>query len=76
MLLLQQAQNKPDLILMDLMMPVMNGFDFLKSIRETELSSIPVLVLTGVDLSEDEKYFCLEKYRKFLKKVKILCHQL
>ena len=68
MLLLQEAQNKPDLILLDLMMPVMNGFEFLKAIRATELSSIPVLVLTGADLSEDEKIFLSGEVQKILEK--------
>ena len=61
MSILQNEEIKPDLILLDLMMPVMNGFEFLKVIRETELSTIPILVLTGADLSEEEKNFCLVK---------------
>ena len=51
MSILWNEEIKPDLILLDLMMPVMNGFEFLKTIRETELSTIPILVLTGADLS-------------------------
>lgn len=57
--------NKADLIIMDLMMPRMNGFEALKTIRETEgISSIPVMMLTtkselenelkGFDLGVDE----------------------
>jgi CheY-like chemotaxis protein len=41
--------RKPALILLDLMMPVMNGHEFLARIRETPtLKSVPVLVLTAV----------------------------
>ncbi|MCP3137144.1 response regulator [Pyxidicoccus xibeiensis] len=41
--------RKPALILLDLMMPVMNGHEFLAHIRETpKLKSVPVLVLTAV----------------------------
>ena len=57
-----------DLILLDLMMPVMNGFEFLKAIRETELSSIPILVLTGADLSDDERKFLSGETQKILEK--------
>ncbi len=41
--------RRPGLILLDLMMPVMNGHEFLARIRETpKLQSVPVLVLTAV----------------------------
>jgi CheY-like chemotaxis protein len=37
----------PRLILLDLMMPIMNGWDFLEAVRDDEqLSRIPVAVLT------------------------------
>ncbi len=40
---------RPCLILLDLMMPVMNGHEFLASIRDRpRLSTVPVLVLTAV----------------------------
>ena len=62
------ALIKPDLILLDLMMPVMNGFEFLKTIRETELNSIPILVLTGAELSDDEKKFLSGETQRILEK--------
>ncbi len=65
---LENEEIKPDLILLDLMMPVMNGFEFLKVIRETELSNIPILVLTGADLSEEEKKFLSGETHKILQK--------
>ncbi len=68
MSLLEKEEIKPDLILLDLMMPVMNGFEFLKAIRETELSSIPILVLTGADLSDDERKFLSGETQKILEK--------
>lgn len=41
-------KKQPDMILMDLEMPEMNGFDAVAKLREnTEWSSIPVLFLTG-----------------------------
>ena len=47
----------PDLILLDLLMPVMNGFEFLQRLRETDYATVPVLVLTGADLSEEQQEF-------------------
>ncbi len=46
-------QTPPDLILLDLMMPRMSGFGFLRELkRHKELAHIPVVVLTG--LGDDE----------------------
>ena len=66
--ILHNEEIKPDLILLDLMMPVMNGFEFLKAIRETELNSIPILVLTGAELSDNEKKFLLGETQRILEK--------
>ncbi|MCB0193964.1 MAG: response regulator [Anaerolineae bacterium] len=41
-------QNKPDLLLLDLMMPDMNGWDVYRQIKkDAELSDIPVIVVTA-----------------------------
>jgi DNA-binding response OmpR family regulator len=43
----------PDLIVMDVVMPEMNGLDTLKAIRaDAKIAHIPVLLLTGVRDSE------------------------
>lgn len=48
----------PSIILLDLMMPVMDGFAFLTQLRSGGAGSeIPVLVLTAKELSEDEQRF-------------------
>jgi CheY-like chemotaxis protein len=45
---------KPDLILLDLNMPRMNGREFLQEIKnDPELSVIPVVVLTTSDVERD-----------------------
>jgi signal transduction histidine kinase/DNA-binding response OmpR family regulator len=50
------AQQKPQLILLDLMMPVMDGFDFLLEMRaNAEWQDIPVIVLTAKDLTDEDR---------------------
>lgn len=51
---------KPDLILMDIQMPIMNGYEATKEIRKTEKGKfIPIIALTaGTIVGEKEK--CLE----------------
>jgi DNA-binding response OmpR family regulator len=44
-------EDMPDLVLLDVMMPVMDGFEALKRIRQ--LSQVPVLMLTAKDEEED-----------------------
>lgn len=42
------AERRPDLVLLDLMMPIMDGFDVLRAMREQESTrSVPVIVLTA-----------------------------
>ena len=49
------AEFEPGLVLLDLMMPVMDGFEFLRHLRQGETGSdVPVIVLTAKVLSEDE----------------------
>jgi len=49
------AQEKPQVILLDLMMPVMDGFDFLLEMRaNADWQNIPVIVLTAKDLTEED----------------------
>lgn len=41
-------EKQPDLILMDINMPVMNGYEFLESLQNNEIiSHIPVIAVTG-----------------------------
>jgi CheY-like chemotaxis protein len=49
--------QRPDAILLDMLMPNMNGFDFLKTLQaQPEFADIPVVLLTSrVDLTESQK---------------------
>jgi signal transduction histidine kinase/DNA-binding response OmpR family regulator/HAMP domain-containing protein len=49
------AANRPELILLDLMMPEMDGFTFVEALRQQEAwRSIPVVVVTAKDLTPDD----------------------
>ena len=43
-----------DLVVLDVMMPVMNGYEFTKLVREAN-STLPILMVTAKQLPEDEK---------------------
>jgi CheY-like chemotaxis protein len=48
-------RRRPDLILLDLMMPEMDGFEFLSELRRSRAwSGIPVIVLTAKDLTPED----------------------
>jgi DNA-binding response OmpR family regulator len=52
--LTKAADEKPDLILLDINMPVMNGHDMLKRLRGQEkMRDIPVIMCTVSDEAED-----------------------
>ena len=43
-------KNKPDLIFLDLVMPVTNGYEVCEQIRKTpSLATVPIIILTGSD---------------------------
>jgi CheY-like chemotaxis protein len=54
---LEQMRNiRPELILLDLMMPEMDGFQFLDELRKLEeWSSIPIIVVTAKELTAEDR---------------------
>ena len=65
---LENHNELPDLILLDLLMPVMNGFEFLQKLQATKFKSIPVLVLTGADLSSEEREILSQETLRVIEK--------
>jgi len=58
--LLENVKHKvPDLILLDINMPLLNGFAVMDKLAELNLQSIPVIAQTAYAM-EDEKKRCLE----------------
>ena len=52
----QVSQNPPDLILLDLMMPEMDGFEFIEHLRQNpDWKSIPTVVLTAKELTAQDR---------------------
>ena len=52
--------NMPNVIISDIVMPEMDGFEFLKNIRgSTFFNNIPLVMLSGVDKSND-RIRCLQ----------------
>lgn len=65
-------EQKPDLVILDIIMPRMNGLDVLKKIRQeeanAELAKVPVIMLTNLYQKEDVETSKLLKASAFLVK--------
>lgn len=62
-------EKRPDVIVLDLMMPEMDGFEFLRKIRSNEAyKDIPVIVVTAKSLTEEDRGFLMEMADRYHQK--------
>lgn len=67
--LLKVRSEKPDLVLMDVVMPGINGFQATRAItRDEETRHIPVLMLTSKDMETDRIWALRQGATAFLNK--------
>lgn len=59
---------QPDLIICDLMMPKMTGFEFIDAIKESPVPHIPLILLSGQKYFDDEEKKTVAKVSAHLTK--------
>ncbi len=65
----QLAIEKPDVILLDLMMPEMDGFEFLTEMRkQPNWADIPVVVITAMSLTNEDREKLNQQVQRILQK--------
>lgn len=63
------AEQEPALILLDLILPGLDGFQFIETLHENERwRNIPIVVVTAKDLSPQEHEFLNQSAQKIMKK--------
>lgn len=67
--LVEMHRSRPDVVVLDLMMPVLDGFGVLATMRaDSALAGVPVVVLTAKSLTEAERIFLARTAVKVLQK--------
>ena len=65
----QAKSNKPDLVLMDVVMPGLNGFQATRLLsRDPETSNIPIIMVTTKDQDTDKTWAIRQGAREYLVK--------
>src|SRR5262245_65590574 len=73
----QLTHGAPSLILLDLMMPEMDGFGFMQELRKrSDCQQVPVVVITAKDLTDDDRRRLSGEVAKVLEKSSISKDQL
>jgi len=63
------SRSRPDVILLDLLMPEMDGFEFVEQLRQkSEYQTIPVVVVTAKDITDEDRRRLNGYVKKFLQK--------
>lgn len=62
------SQDQPDLILLDISLPNLDGCEVLKAIRKTDLKSIPVVALTAHAMEGDRENFLDQGFDGYVSK--------
>lgn len=63
------AKEHPSIILLDLMMPEMDGFDVIRELQKNEQwAKIPVIILTAKELTSEERNFLVNSSKIILQK--------
>jgi DNA-binding response OmpR family regulator len=62
-------RKKPDLILLDIMMPGIDGFDVLTTLKENiKTTAIPIIMMTALDQDETKEkasgFYCADYFTK------------
>jgi signal transduction histidine kinase/DNA-binding response OmpR family regulator len=71
------AKQLPSVIMLDLMMPVMDGFEFVHELRQTEYGkSVPIVVLTAMDLDNEERERLMVNVKSIVQKAGMNAEQI
>lgn len=64
---IQKYENKdPDIILLDIMMPNVDGYQVLKEVRKKHNKYVPVIMLTNLDMSHFTKHESVDHVDAYL----------
>jgi diguanylate cyclase (GGDEF)-like protein len=76
-------EHKPDLILLDVLMPEMSGFEVISKLKESDVTNkIPVIFITGLTSTEDEEKgfflgavdYIMKPFKKAIVKARVNTH--